>query len=118
MKRIITILVLVLAILPLVGCGAVALDASVEYDRDVGTFCIHKDPDITWENIELVLNHTYTFPDEFTMGPDAGSYVLVRATFFADGDKYFNPAETKPVHFKVSCDLADGKRGEYVETWK
>ena len=113
--------VLLLVILLLAGCGTVTLDASVEYDRDVGTFCVHKDPDITWENIEIVLNHKYTFAssdDEFTMGSDDGSYVLLRSFGFVDGDKYFNPETTKPIHFKISCDLVDGKHGEYIEICK
>ena len=136
MKRIITgVLVLILVTLLLAGCGTVTLDnVSVEYIQgdtselclihkqlyspisDASYFLIYKDPNVIYEKVKLVLNHEYT-ASEFTIDDD-GPWVLVWLDGFLDDESnYFNPEETKPTHFKISCDLADGKHGEYIEIW-
>ena len=152
MKRLILTALLICALsLTFVGCSnTVALDAEVQYNRSNGYLFIDKDPEVaypdeataseklavlkqieiggTWKNIELVLNHTYTLPDDVTLRflfpsdtygiEGLKATAMIHMTEFVDGDKYFNPETTKPIHFKISCDLADGKRGEYVKVWE
>lgn len=132
---IIGIFALALVTLPLAGCGSATLDnVSVEYfdgrndeisqlrrsfDPQAGLdyFLIYKDPGVVYENVELVLNHKYTL-GSFTINDD-GPWIHVWVDNFIDEDsRYFNSAEMKPTHFKISCDLANGKRGEYIEVWE
>lgn len=105
-----------LACIFIVGCdhpiSPISLGDSVAFIDD--NIVITNKTDMDWTNVRLTLNKSYTSSLSQIKSEQT---VSISANEFVYEGKTFSESNTKLWILNISCDLGNGKHGEFVGSW-
>jgi hypothetical protein len=79
-----------------------------------GNVVVTNATDSDWNDVKLVLNQSYTY---VLSDIKIQQRVVIPANEFLNNGKPFDASTTKAWSLNISCQLANGKRGEFVGGW-